>query len=149
MVGSPIRMPGFQQTGRPMVEVYPDFVRDLIEACESDDLCVEIEVRSADGKGRESTCGFLRTLPTEGALVKRGSTVVFITGSSSCTETDENSESTDGTDGEGTGTNGESTDGSENGTDGGTDGEGTGGTETELPPTEGTEPSTPPESPTS
>ena len=159
MIGSPIRMPGFQQIGAEIVTVYDGLVAEIAAACGPGGLCVEIVVESEDGKGPESTCGFAGTRPGEDEFVERGSTVVFLT-TPPCPDfegTDESgggtdstgqggeeggTDSTEGTDGGGTGTDSQGTDGTD-----GTDGGGTSGTEGEVPPDEGAGQSTPPENP--
>ena len=155
VIGSPIRMPGFQQIGAEIVTVYDGLVAEMAAACGPGGLCVEIVVESEDGKGPESTCGFAGTRPGGDELVERGSTVVFLT-TPPCPDfegTDESGGSTDSTGqgGEAGGTGGGSTDGTDGGGTGtdspGTDGGGTSGTEGEVPPDEGAEQSTPPENP--
>jgi hypothetical protein len=160
VIGSPIRMPGFQQIGAEIVTVYDGLVAEIAAACGPGGLCVEIVVESEDGKGPESTCGFAGTRPGEDELVERGSTVVFLT-TPPCPDfegTDESGGSTDstgpneeeggtrggidGTDGGGTGTDSQGTDGTDD-----TDGGGTSGTEGEVPSDEGATQSTPPENP--
>ncbi len=79
VIGSPIRMPGFQQIGAEIVTVYDGLVAEIASACGPGGLCVEIVVESEDGQGPESTCGFAGTRPGEDELVERGSTVVFLT----------------------------------------------------------------------
>lgn len=157
VIGSPIRMPAFQQIGAEIVTVYDGLVAEIAAACGPGGLCVEIVVESEDGKGPESTCGFAGTRPGEDELVERGSTVVFLT-TPPCPDfggTDESGEGTDSTGqgGEEGGTGGGSTvgtDGGGTGTDSqGTEGGGTSGTEGEVPPDEGAAQSTPPENPDS
>src|SRR5688500_5939696 len=51
VIGSPIRMPGFQQIGAEIVTVYDGLVAEIAAACGPGGLCVEIVVESEDGKG--------------------------------------------------------------------------------------------------
>ena len=155
VIGSPIRMPGFQQIGAEIVTVYDGLVAEIAAACGPGGLCVEIVVESEDGKGPESTCRFAGTRPGKDELVERGSTVVFRTFPPPCRNvegTDENGEGTDSTGqgGEEAGPGGGSTvgtDGGGTGTDSqGTEGGGASGTEGEVPPDES---AVPPENPDS
>ena len=103
VIGSPIRMPGFQQIGAPIVTNYDGLVAEIAAACGPGGLCVEIVVESEDGKGPKTTCGFAGTRPGKDELVERGSTVVFLTDPPPCPDFEETDEYGGGTDSTGQG----------------------------------------------
>jgi hypothetical protein len=81
-VGAPINIPSIvQDQGRPLAQVEAEITESVLEQC-GGELCITLTVQESDPDFQ--TCQFVRTEPSQGNDVDRGSTVVIVAGAQAC-----------------------------------------------------------------
>ncbi|WP_162794919.1 hypothetical protein [Nonomuraea lactucae] len=85
--GAPIKIPRrTEDQGRPLSVMKALIESGIRDQCPGHRLCVRLRVEARDVPGF-STCTFVATDPRQGSEVRRGSTVVIVTGEEPCTST--------------------------------------------------------------
>jgi hypothetical protein len=81
--GAPIRIPSFlDDQGRPLAEVRSELVSDITRQC-GGVLCLNLRDEAREGSGYDS-CSFWKTDPDQDSTVRRGTTVVIVSGTGPC-----------------------------------------------------------------
>jgi hypothetical protein len=81
--GAPIRIPTFlHDQGRPLAEVRSELVSGITRQC-GGVLCLKLRDEAREGSGYDS-CTFWKTEPDQESTVRRGTTVVIVSGTGPC-----------------------------------------------------------------
>jgi hypothetical protein len=81
--GAPIRIPSIvHDQGRPLADVRSEIESGIKRQC-GGDLCVTLRGAARDGSGYDS-CTFWKTEPPQESTVRRGTTVVIVSGTGPC-----------------------------------------------------------------
>jgi hypothetical protein len=82
-VGAPIRIPSFlHDQGRPLAEVRSEIVSGIERQC-GGVVCLKLRDEAREGSGYDS-CTFWKTEPPQESTVRRGTTVVVVSGTGPC-----------------------------------------------------------------